>query len=782
MLAALSDTTRPALQGLKTRDDDDFSIALLDAAATMADVLTFYQERIANESYLRTATELRSVLELARLIGYELRPGVAASTFLAFKMDTSPGAPQMTIVDVGTKVQSIPGPNQTAQTFETVEEIQAFGGWNALTPQLTQPQKISFGLKELFLSGTNTQLHPGDAILIVGNERIINKGSERWDFRIVQTVDPDSANNRTHVTWQEGLGHVAPPMSPATTDVKVYALRQRAGLFGNNAPDPRLLSSNGTQLADLVTTDSTHQHITGWKDFSLNAAQIDLDTTYPKILLDSWIILVSPTYVELCRVNSLKNVSRADFALSAKVTRIGPDILENASQFDLLNTLVFAQSELLETTEQPITDPISGATIMLAQPPTEPPTGLVKDQWLAASGTNSAGTAISEIVQIAAIDNATLTVTPPLANSYARNSFSLNANVARATHGETVSEILGSGDASQTFQQFVLKQSPLTYVSAANANGVESTLQVRVNSLLWQEVPTFFGRGPQEHIFVTRTDDKSMTTLESGDGVTGARLLSGQNNVQATYRKGIGLGGLVNAGQLTSLLTRPLGISSVTNPENATGAQDPESLTDARTNAPLTVLTLDRAVSLQDYEDFSRAFAGVAKALATWTWANQSQCVFITVAGPEGAAIPTDSDTYKNLLAALQQAGDPFVNLCVKTFSPAYFHFAGKVKIDPTYETEAVLTAAEQALRTQFSFDARDFGQPVFLSEVFAAIQAVPGVVAMDVNKLYRAGESPTLEARLLAAMPEMKSDGSFAAAELLILDPGPLDELGVMS
>src|SRR5262249_53112312 len=151
-----------------------------------------------------------------------------------------------------------------------------------------------------------------------------------------------------------------------------------------------------------------------WNNFTLNAAQIDLDTTYPKILLGSWIILVSPTYVELCLVNSLTNLSRADFALSAKVTRIGPDILENPAQFDLRNTLVFAQSELLEMSEPPITDPISGATIPLAQAPT----GLVKDQWLVASGTDSAGTAISENVQIAAIDNATLTVTPPLANSY----------------------------------------------------------------------------------------------------------------------------------------------------------------------------------------------------------------------------------------------------------------------------------------------------------------------------------------------------------------------------
>ena len=70
LLARLA--TAPALRSLTTRQDDDFTIGLLDAWSTVADVLTFYQERIANESYLRTATERFSVLEMAHLIGYEL--------------------------------------------------------------------------------------------------------------------------------------------------------------------------------------------------------------------------------------------------------------------------------------------------------------------------------------------------------------------------------------------------------------------------------------------------------------------------------------------------------------------------------------------------------------------------------------------------------------------------------------------------------------------------------------------------------------------------------------
>jgi predicted phage baseplate assembly protein len=307
-------------------------------------------------------------------------------------------------------------------------------------------------------------------------------------------------------------------------------------------------------------------------------------------------------------------------------------------------------------------------------------------------------------------------------------------------------------------------------------------LEVRVNDVLWHETPTLYGRGAQDHVYISRTGDDGKTTIEFGDGVTGARLPSGQDNVRVVYRKGIGTDGLVSAGQLTSLLTRPLGIKSAINPEAATGAQDRESLDDARTNAPLTVLTLDRTVSLQDYEDFSRAFAGVGKALATWTWDGQMRRVFITVAGPDGAEIKPDSDTYQNLLTALQQAGDPFVSLRVKSFRPAFFRVAADLKVDPDYETDLVRAAVEQALRAEFSFVNRAFGQPVMLSEVIAVIQNVSGVVAVDLNNLFRSDAgAATLETRLLAALPENLASGDVAAAELLTLDPALRDKLGVM-
>ena len=89
MLAALTEASQGnGLQLLTTRDLDDPAIAMLDAFAIVADVLSFYDERIANEGYLATATERLSVLQLARAVGYELTPGVAASTYLSFSADS----------------------------------------------------------------------------------------------------------------------------------------------------------------------------------------------------------------------------------------------------------------------------------------------------------------------------------------------------------------------------------------------------------------------------------------------------------------------------------------------------------------------------------------------------------------------------------------------------------------------------------------------------------------------------------------------------------------------
>jgi hypothetical protein len=870
MLAGLSRNDRPKLADLGSRDDDDLSIALIDGWATVADVLTFYQERIVNESYLLTASERRSLVELGRLIDYEPRPGVAAATWLAFELETAQGAPAKTTIDAGAKVQSVPGPGEKPQTFETTKAIEARAAWSGITARTGQPQVMYRGLKEIHFAGAETRLQPGDAILIIGSDREEDLGNERWDLCYIDAVEIDAEAGRTRVTWLEGLGHQSPTVEPAQRGLQVFAMRERAAVFGHNAPDPRILKLKNSALA--VGKD--------WQGFALSESQIDLDAVYPKIVQGSWVVFDSPPYREVSRISRVTTLSQTAFAVSAKCTRIFPDRFENIAQFDRRSTAVLGQSEALELAERPIRDPVYDRTIALGQrvaglesgqalaisgsrqhlrlrrqaenvqlinddgasvavlpgdrlevmmPPVVPGTTAMQPilpdaLMLALVGTpqlvrwelrTEAGfqgavslrtdlveldapsdkdAVVSELAFIASSDDAVadedgltaITLRDALLNCYDRTTLRVNANVAPATHGETVREVMGGGNAGQPYQRFTLKQAPLTYVSAATERGTDSTLEVRVNDLLWNEVPTLYGRGPRERVFVTSTSDDGRTTVQFGDGQSGARPPTGRENVRAQYRKGIGLSGLLATGQLSQLMTRPLGVKGATNPIPATGGDDRDELPAARQNAPLTVLTLGRTVSLRDYEDFARGFAGVAKALATWSWDRDVRRIFITVAGPRGAKIPKESETYTRLVAAIRSAGDPHVTYTVASFQSVTFRVVANVKVDePTYVRETVLTAIEGALRDRFGFDARSFGQPVELSDVISVIQVVPGVVAVDVDRLYRddAPGSPTsLPApRLLAAMPTVAPGGTLVPAELLTLNSAPI-AFGTMS
>src|SRR5262245_4751356 len=76
MLEAISRS--PELASLATRQGDDYAITVIDLWAAVADVLTFYHERYANEFFLRTAQQPESIRRIARLLDYRPRPGVAA--------------------------------------------------------------------------------------------------------------------------------------------------------------------------------------------------------------------------------------------------------------------------------------------------------------------------------------------------------------------------------------------------------------------------------------------------------------------------------------------------------------------------------------------------------------------------------------------------------------------------------------------------------------------------------------------------------------------------------
>jgi predicted phage baseplate assembly protein len=226
-------------------------------------------------------------------------------------------------------------------------------------------------------------------------------------------------------------------------------------------------------------------------------------------------------------------------------------------------------------------------------------------------------------------------------------------------------------------------------------------------------------------------------------------------------------------------MTRPAGVKAVNNPLPAADAADPEGLEQARGNVTLTIRTLDRVVSLEDYEDFARAFAGIAKASATWTWSGQQRIVVLTVAGVDGAAVTSGGTLYDHLRGAIARASEPFVSLKLYSYAPVYFQLSGSATVMPDRNPDDVGAAVEAALRNAFSFATRAFGQPVRYSEVVATIQNVPGVQDVVVTQLSRNDSPPATTgnlppADLPAAMPRAGSDAIFPA-ELLTLDPRPL-------
>ena len=984
MLAGLADES--ALANLTTRASDDPAIALLDSWAAVLDVLGFYQERIGNENYLGTATERRSVLELARAIGYELHPGVAASTWLAFTLETAPGAPLETRIDIGARAQSVPGQNETAQTFETLEAIDAKARWNALPVLAAEAVPPRMGLRTIYLAGTATRLQAGDALLIVGDERAKDHGNENWDFRRVARLrevlptDPNDPKDAgyTVVTLDRGLGKPWHGVHPARANPRCHALRARAHLFGHNAPDWRAMPASlratylgladeapppigqhpewpGFTLADIsdppagsgsgllgqyyrgkgfrelrlsrtdamvnfdwgagspdpsVPADQFSVRWSGWIqppvtgqftffvtaddglrlwidnrliiDFwidqgatersgtaSLRADHkhdirleyyenggsatcrlawsgpgvskavvpaarlyprdvhtVHLDASYPKWLAGGWAVLSIPNYEEVYRIVATEDDARADFAVSATATRLtlSGENLRDTFNNRVRSTTAFGQSEPLDWATRPLSGFMQGHLIDLAGYEPDLPAG----RWLAVSGLVLAdlpantrarsrlakGDALAsirigrdrqtadlefedfsrltvalapaaDVVRIQHNDSGNgrtqLLLASDLTHAYLPASVRINANLAPASAGDSKQmriqpEPLGGGDGSRSLQRFNLRQGPLTHITAATPSGTASTLEIRVDGLLWPEAPRFTAPGPGERAYTVKLDENGSATVQFGDGTHGTRLPTG-GNVEARYRVGLGTAGNVGAEQISMLLSRPPGLKAVTNPVAASGGTDAEAGDEARRNAPLRVRTLDRIVSLRDFEDFAAAFTGIGKAQAVWLWDGERRMVHLTVAGTGGAPLDPNAALYRNLLAAIDSARPPYQPLRVSPGRDLRFGLTAGLWIAPEYAPERVLAAAGKALAAAFGFAARAFGQPVTGSEVLAALQGVAGVVGTDLDRLIQVESGLTVRTAngpdgSIPALSARWQGNSLQPADLLLLDP----------
>ena len=489
-----------------------------------------------------------------------------------------------------------------------------------------------------------------------------------------------------------------------------------------------------------------------------------LDNEY-NIQPDSWVVVQKPGSAEpiitQLSEKSIATPSIAAYGLSGKTTRLDLDTPwisdPQTEQFSIIRgTVVYAQSEELILAEAPIKDVVGIGSKLVGIELTNAANrielnglydGLESGRWVIVSGERAdiPGVKSSELVMLLAVEqtfrnlpnekpHTTLVLANSLAYSYKRDTVTIYGNVVKATHGETRTEVLGSGDGSKPFQHFPLKQPPLSYMAAPSAVGAASTLEIRVNEVLWHETDSLVGLNQNDRNYVLRTEDNGNTTAIFGNGQTGARLPSGVENIRAVYRSGIGKAGNVKVEQISILATRPLGLKGVINPLAATGGADRESRDRARRNIPLAVMALDRLVSTQDYADFARTFAGIGKASAKELSNGWQQVVHVTIAGADDIPIDQNSDLYRNLLQALQQQGDPHQPIQLVMRELMVLILVANVKILPDYLWELVEPKIRAALLDTFSFERRELGQSVSLSELISTVQKVPGVDFVDVD------------------------------------------------
>ena len=702
--------THEPLTSWRARQGNDLGIMLLEMWAYVLDVLSFYDERIANETYLRTAVRQASLYKLVQLIGYRPRPALAATVVLAAIADGK---------------QPVTLPPRTGFRSDAFED---------------EPPQI-------FETEIEQTIHP------VSNEWILADVRERFPQNNELLLELDTARLAEEqlllLRWNSQL-HA----SRVTRTETITALDGNAYVKLDLELTPALSST--VELGNIDVLTPTLSAVPSLFDHaSVTSTTIKLDTVYPQLAEEEPVIIqrgndvcvriVTHLDLDNVEVSASVNLPPVIPATTVPVTHITlnsslPDGWEATPSRLILHFQMVKAGDLTRAAKihlqasDFLPSGISIANLVEPLPDSIPTAGQLllqddNDNGLLVDG----GVTITEQGQ----GTVQLDEDPAAFDPALRTPVTVFGNLITATRGETVvDEVLGSGNAAQGFQSFTLKKSPLTYLNDPSAPTLyRSTLEVRVNGIQWTEVPSFFGANPQDPVYIVRQDDEQETTITFGDGITGARIPTGLNNITAVYRFGAGAA-KPPAGAIAQLAKPVEGLRRVVSPVAPGGGKEGDRPQDIRTNAPTTALTLGRAVSIQDFEALARQFGGVVNARADWAWdpTQQRAVVKVWFISDGGKIAPA-------LESALISQADPSTPLVATEATAQPSTLLISLTIDPHANSETVQAQVRQALSDPesglLSLANIPIGLPLFRSRLFEAILAVEGaqsVQAMTVN------------------------------------------------
>jgi hypothetical protein len=253
--------------------------------------------------------------------------------------------------------------------------------------------------------------------------------------------------------------------------------------------------------------------------------------------------------------------------------------------------------------------------------------------------------------------------------------------------------------------------------------------------------------GPDARDYYVQFDENDTCWVQFGDGVYGRRPPAGAD-IRASYRVGGGSEGNVVANSITNVdkglfdsNTKAL-FDSVTNPKPAAGGADHEDIEHAKRFGPLAFRAAGRAVTLQDYIVLAQQAGGVAKVRGI---APSGSVVELYVA-PEGDSCrPVPEALRRRLTAYFDDKRMAGTVVEVKSASCVLIDIGIELEYDKRYHADAVRQAAESAVQDLLAFKNVDFGQSLYLSDVYGRVEAVAGVSAMTVTR-FRRQDSPTAQ------------------------------------
>jgi hypothetical protein len=769
------------LSGWTHQAPDDPGIALLEGASILGDILTLYQDVYANEAYLPTATWRESIADLVRLLGYRLAPGLGGAGDFAFEVS---GDEPVTIPKGFPLTAQVTGLDGTAD-FETAVPLVAYPWLSRfrLFRPLSTPN-ISQATAELrIFSPENVELVPGDKLLVGLRHPSSNPN------RLVgaEVVIVDSVREQHGTKLYRIRGRLTRPGS--VFELAGFKLGRSFRHFAHTAPGTKVVVTSGTasqqsvshmRLLTATTTTDVDPSI-GPLEVPLEGKVDDLALGTPLICRSvmrrdvSGVIHYSP--VQLAPFRGIAAVRQGAYtwgAITGPATVVVLDqnlqtVTDPSVDTWNPNVLTYDRIDIREAEFFETRSPL----LALRAAPAEQSASTGHNLYF--FGTDS---------EVQALQNRSLLLTPlgeapeaatvqsvqTLATSVADRPLlrrvTLDAladyadysnddpttlvygNLARATQGKSERATpLGNGDSRQTFQTFKLPKAPLTYLSDPAESPPEvPELEIYVSDRLWKRVPTLFGHGPKEEIYIVREDAENTSWAQFGDGITGSVLPSGIANVVAVGRSGQGAYGPLKPDTRVQPSGRAARLDRVELPGEISGGTQPEDGENARRAAPGKVQSLGRVVAIRDFETEALAIAGVTLAGAAWALVDNVAAVVLTVLMDTGRDAEI-AQVRQAMATANRCRGPQRFPVVVIAGTRRYVYVAATVAIDATYKPALVEAAIQEALGVAgatavdgthglFTATRRDFGEREYSTRIEGAIQRVGGVLWAEVTEL----------------------------------------------